>query len=194
MGSRARSGAPRVPARSTPGLALGGMAELARQRVASAQAASCRSQVRVLLPPLHDATSSNRQDDRLLPGGCWFEPSRRSSHAPVLRVGKPLVPHPTPSSGSSQNASRVASRPAKPASGGNRRRIARPDLLADRGCRPLTPATRVRIPLGVLRDPPCRGSVEDRGSASAFDRSVPEGRGRRPASPAGRPATPGSVH
>ena len=46
--------APRVPARSTPGRAHGGMAESARQRVARAQATPRRSQVRVLLPPLHN--------------------------------------------------------------------------------------------------------------------------------------------
>jgi hypothetical protein len=31
-----------------------------------------------------DATSFNGQDARLLPGECWFEPSRRSLLAPIV--------------------------------------------------------------------------------------------------------------
>ena len=34
--------------------------------------------------------------------------------------------------------------------------LTRPGLLADRGCRPLKPATRVRIPLGALTRPWCQ--------------------------------------
>ena len=78
-----------------------------------------RSQVRVLLPPLHDATSSNGQDDRLLPGECWFDPSRRS------RVGEPLVPHRPPPHADRMDPPCRASRPAKPASGRHGSRIER---------------------------------------------------------------------
>jgi hypothetical protein len=105
-GQRARGGAPRVPARSTPGRAHGGMAELARQRVASASATSRRSQVRVLLPPLHRCDV-------------------------VQSAGRPAV----------TRRMLVRAQPSQ---------LTRPGLLADRGCRPLKPATRVRIPLGAL--------------------------------------------
>ena len=42
-----------------------------------------------------DATSSNRQDDRLLPGECWFDSSRRSSRwgNPSFSVREPWFPH-----------------------------------------------------------------------------------------------------
>jgi hypothetical protein len=71
----------------------GGMAELERQRVASAQAA----------PPLAGsspaasvfvAMSFKRQDGRLLPDRCWFEPSRRSSCP-----GRPAARMPAPQAG-----------------------------------------------------------------------------------------------
>ena len=78
-----------------------------------------RSQVRVLLPPLHDATSSNGQDDRLLPGECWFDPSRRS------RVGEPWFPHRPPPHADRMDPPCLASRPAKPASGRHGSRIER---------------------------------------------------------------------
>ena len=54
-----------------------GSALLARRRHAARRFESCCLRCIV-------ATSFKRQDPRLLPGGCWFEPSRRSSHAPVF--------------------------------------------------------------------------------------------------------------
>jgi hypothetical protein len=39
-----------------------------------------------------DATSFNRQDARLLPGACWFDPSRRSLAHPAVRGSRPAEP------------------------------------------------------------------------------------------------------
>src|SRR5262245_18850839 len=62
--------------------------------------------------------------------------------------------------------------------------LTRPGLLADRGCRPLKPATRVRIPLGASRW----------GNPWFPHRPPPPARARIVASLASRPAKPASGH
>jgi hypothetical protein len=53
-------------------------------------------------------------------------------------------------------------------------RASGPGLLVDRGCRPLKPATRVRIPLGALTRPWCNGSMRACHACGAG--SIPAGR------------------
>ena len=111
-----------------------------------------RSQVRVLLPP-HDATSSNGRTT-----GC-YPVNAGSTPAVAVGWGNPGTPtgpllmqtawiHRVWPPG------RQSRPPAATARASNDRcvsRGSRPGLLADRGCRPLKPATRVRIPLGASR-------------------------------------------
>jgi hypothetical protein len=74
----------------------GGMAELARHRVATAQAALCRSQVRVLLPPLPFRRGRDGKTRGCYPRDRRFEPCRRSLTPPWSKTV--MTPGPQPGS------------------------------------------------------------------------------------------------